>query len=288
MGNVAAFLWARREAKPVVVVQHTHIEILPYRNPILRLVIKAANGLVGRYILRNASQVVFISKTTEKYWKSKIQFRQPPEIIFNGVDTTIYHPASLEERERIRTELRWPAERPVLLFVGRFIEKKGLEIVRRLAIAHPKAIFVLAGWGPINPQSWELPNVQVESNRSGASLASLYQAADLLLLPSLGEGFPLVIQEAMACGLAVMCTDQTATADPSLNHLVVTAPVLDGDPGGTTTQWSSKLTEAIDNLDALRANAGTRTEYAHRHWAWSQAAKLYGDLMVTLVDRQRL
>ena len=74
--------------------------------------------------------------------------------------------------------------------------------------------FWMAGFGPIDPDKWLLPNVHVLKNRKGQSLAELYQAADLLLIPSYGEGFPLVIQEAMACGLPVITTENCGAPVP--------------------------------------------------------------------------
>ena len=42
------------------------------------------------------------------------------------------------------------------------------------------------------------------------ALAALYRSADVLLFPSRSEGFGLVAAEAMACGLPVICVDDTA------------------------------------------------------------------------------
>jgi starch synthase len=101
-----------------------------------------------------------------------------------------------------------------LLFVGRFVEKKGLAALRDLAAANPGWNLSLVGSGPIDPNAWGLDNVQVLGRKDRAALAELYRAADALVLPSVGEGFPLVVQEAMASGLPVFCGLDSAAADP--------------------------------------------------------------------------
>src|SRR6202008_680383 len=72
--------------------------------------------------------------------------------------------------------------------------------------------FGFAGSGPLDPSVWGLPNVRVYSALSGSTLVPLYRASDVLLLPSVGEGFPLVVQEALACGLRIICGTETARA----------------------------------------------------------------------------
>ena len=100
------------------------------------------------------------------------------------------------------------------MFVGRFVEKKGLAALRELAINRPDCEFVLVGDGPINPASWGLQNVTLLGRRTRQELARLYRACDGLVLPSIGEGYPLVVQEALASGLSVYCGLDSAAADP--------------------------------------------------------------------------
>src|SRR4029077_19092998 len=103
---------------------------------------------------------------------------------------------------------------PLFLFLGRFVEKKGLPVLRELAQRLPQVRLLLAGWGPIDPAAWGLPNVTVVRSPSTGELSALYQAADLLLLPSVGEGFPRSVQEAMACGTPALVGSETAAGCP--------------------------------------------------------------------------
>jgi len=124
--NILAMLAARWHGKPVVIVQH--IAIVPYSNPVWRGLMRAANALITRPMLAAAAQVVFISETTARHFAT-VGFRAPPKMICNGVDTHIFHPpATGFDQAGVRTSLGLPANRPVALFVGRFVEKKGPRI----------------------------------------------------------------------------------------------------------------------------------------------------------------
>src|SRR4029453_13710967 len=112
----------------------------------------------------------------------------------------------------LRAKLELAESQIVFIFVGRFVEKKGIQIVRHLAVRFPDITWLLVGWGPEDPARWHLKNVRVVGKRTSPDIAELYQAADLLVLPSVGEGFPLVVQESMSCGTPVAISTETAAA----------------------------------------------------------------------------
>ncbi len=171
-----------------------------------------ANRLVARPILSGAEQVVFISQFVRDYF-ARLRFRRAPVLIFNGVDTAIFRPAADGERMAARERFGFAPDQRVALFVGRFVEKKGVALLGKTAALRPDLTFAFAGWGLIDPAAWGLTNVRVFSDLAGAGLAELYRAADVFVLPSQGEGFPLVVQEALACGLPVVCGEESTDAD---------------------------------------------------------------------------
>ena len=72
--------------------------------------------------------------------------------------------------------------------MGRFVEKKGLRILKLLAQQRPGVHFALLGQGPIDPCEWGLMNVHVLGQQPQRLIADLYRASDMLLLPSVGTG----------------------------------------------------------------------------------------------------
>lgn len=279
--NVVAMLAARWHRKPVVLVQH--IAAVPYANPVLRVLMTMANALIARPMLGAADQVVFISQTVQRQF-AHVRFKAPPQVIFNGVDTDLFRPASAAfDRASVRTAHGLPATGAVVLFVGRFVEKKGLHIIERLARAQPEQTFALAGWGPIDPRSWNLTNVHVFSGLQGPSLLPLYQASDALLLPSVGEGLPLVMQEALACGLPVVCGSETVAADPSLQDLVEGVGIDAADPETTAAAFGRALERMLAGSVESRGEAA-RARHAHAAatYSWADAARSYGSLLQRL------
>jgi glycosyltransferase involved in cell wall biosynthesis len=240
-----------------------------------------ADRLLTRSMLRLASRVAFISATSAEHF-ADVPTRQKPILIFNGLDTAAFRPSSSEdERKHERAQCGWPNNRPVILFVGRFLEKKGLLRLRQMAARRPDLHWAFAGWGPCDPEGWNLLNVTVHRNLSGAELAPLYRAADLFVLPSKSEGFPLVVQEALACGLRPVCCDDAAQADPAAaNH--VTGISNSGGEAAVVARYLA----AIDALAAVRDTAGDRSaraEFARQRYSWDAAAQRYQSVLRSLV-----
>ncbi len=120
---------------------------------------------------------------------------------------------------KLRFEL--DAQRTTFLFSGKFVDKKRpgdiIEAVRRLPKAARARVQVLmVGDGPLRDrlqqQAQGLP-VHFAGFLNQSEITAAYAAADALLLPSdSGETWGLVVNEAMACGLPALVSDQVGCA----------------------------------------------------------------------------
>jgi len=127
------------------------------------------------------------------------------EIVINGV------PPPIIARRKIDK-----AERQQILFLGNLSERKGVsDLLNAIAIAklNPDDVSVnLAGGGDIEKYKILAATLGLNSlvcfkGWADQQIASaLIAHADILILPSYDEGLPLVILEAMANGVAVICT----------------------------------------------------------------------------------
>lgn len=274
--SVVAALSAYSAGKPYIVVQH--IGMVPYNNALLHSLMSVANKLITRTVLKYADQIVFIREVTQRYF-ADLECKRLPQLIFNGLDTNVFNPPGSDiEAIEARHHFDLPPSGPIALFVGRFVEKKGLATLRSLSREHPGIVFALAGWGAIDPCKWNLANVRVFTSLSGATLASLYRASSILVLPSAGEGFPLVIQEALACGLPVLCGLETASADSSACSFVTGAPVDPRDPERTAQLFSQEMARLLAKPNTT-AERMKRFEFARSSYSWATAAEQYTNLL---------
>ena len=277
MTSIIGYLAARRERKPLVVVQH--VAFVPLRSAPLRALMHLANRCIAAPLLRGADQVIFISELTRQYF-ARLRWRRARRCS----SSTAWTPAPSGRRwtarlcSEERRSLGLPPQGAIVLFVGRFVQKKGLHALEYAARARKDVLFVFAGHGPLDPAAWGLPNVRVCKGLFGARLAALYRASDVLVLPSAGEGFPLVVQEALACGLGVVCGSDTAAADEQAARFLRPIQVELRNPEATAGRLLAELTPLLGG-SASTAERRERAAFAQARYSWSASGASYAQLL---------
>jgi glycosyltransferase involved in cell wall biosynthesis len=259
--SILAAFAARWHRKRLILIQH--VAEIAFDSAWMRGLVHLLNRFVAFRLIASADQVFFVSYSTARYF-GRARTRAKPQIVFNGVDTRIFRPALPGEAMTMRIRFGLPTDRKVALFVGRFIDRKGLRAIERLARDRPDIQIVMAGGGAIDPRAWGLPNVMVLGELEGERLADLYRAADVLLLPSPREAFGLVVREAMACGVPAICSTQCAAADPDGAGHVMAIDIDRLAPEAT----ARSLGEIIDAWAVTSAQRAAMSDYAARTYDW--------------------
>ena len=139
--------------------------------------------------------------------------RRKFRVIRNGIDPESLLPHPFPPPSEIRKSYG-AVERPVLLFVGRLVPEKGLELLME-AVAALKSEFtpllLVVGEGPYESRFREKAvelDLEDDVFFAGAcgDVGPFYLASDLFVLPSYYEAFGLVVLEAMSCGVPVVAS----------------------------------------------------------------------------------
>ncbi|MBC8007184.1 MAG: glycosyltransferase family 4 protein [Prolixibacteraceae bacterium] len=278
LGNLILVVCGKIRRKPVLVTQH--IGFIPYKSRLLRGLLTILNHTLGKLILSTADYTVFVSEPVRRYFMAFTGFKRPPRLINNGLDTTLFRVADGETRNRVRATLGVKTDQLVFLFVGRFVEKKGLGILELLIRSTPQCLWLMVGQGPMEPERWGAVNVKVFRGMQQSALVSIYQSSDLLVLPSKGEGFPLVVQEAMACGTPVMVGEETAEALVTLGGPAMSA---DAESSDAAKAWQKALATILTKPASLAEMRTVVAAFAHGTWSWEKCAEDYLHVIEGLV-----
>ncbi len=271
IGSVCAWLFARALGRRVIVTQR--IGAIPFESRILRWLHEAGNRSVGSSLLADADQTVFYSHEVQDYFTRFARFRRPPVFIENGVHSAC-RPLEPDERRSLRRKLGLPEGRKIILFVGRFVERKGMKLMRELCRTFAEHTWVFIGWGVDDPKGWGLPpeSALCVGSLPQTEVFPYYQAADLLVLPSVGEGFPLVVQESMACGTPALISTETAAALPGIEKVLFVS-------ARTPDALSTMIRRLAGNPSELEAQRPIVAAFAQRQWQWERCADAYWKIL---------
>ena len=169
-----------------------------------------------------------------------------------------------------------------IIYVGRFAWEKDPEIlIRSMAFVtkkHPNWVLEMAGTGPLlNPMKELVKTLNLESNivflGMVSHVATLYKSADVLVLPSVVEGFPNTLIEAMSFGLPCICFTDIPYED-------IITPKVDGCvvSNRSAELLANAMMELIED-ENLRVSMGKNAEGAVQRFAKDKIAQKLLDFM---------
>jgi glycosyltransferase involved in cell wall biosynthesis/peptidoglycan/xylan/chitin deacetylase (PgdA/CDA1 family) len=201
---------------------------------------------------------------------------QKVHVVCRGVDDAIFYPG---DRAEARRKLGIPSDKPVLLWVGRMVPVKGLDVLLaacgRLQEQGAEFQLYLIGDGPVRAALAAQRQVlglddavtflgPLEHNR----LVDWYRAANVTVLPSRSEGIPNVLRESLACGT------------PFVASRVGGIPEI-------ANQHNSRLVEPDDSDELAAAiremfNADPARSFPTGSPSWAQSASALLDVIASL------
>jgi len=193
--------------KPLVVTAHGgDVYDLPFRD-------RWYNSL-ARYVLTEADQVITVCKFNAEKLLSLGVSSNKLHVIPNGYDERLFKPFSIA---KAREKLGLPQNKKILLSVGNLVDAKGhIYLIGAMSLVLRKrkdVLLVIVGSGSLKEllqsmvKKYGLEDyVMLAGGKRHEEIPIWMNASDIFILPSLQEGFPTVIPEAMACGKPIVAT----------------------------------------------------------------------------------
>jgi L-malate glycosyltransferase len=202
-GFVATAAAVQRNIPVLVAARGNDIDLdffLPQKHPLLR------------WTMEHASAITTVSSKMSVQIQS--WFHRNTQFISNSVDTQLFYPDP-QETERFQ-KIHANVRKPVLGIFGEFKPKRGLDLLSRIAdeINHWQPLII----GSIRPNIiHQIPPhaIIIDYIKEIPLLRGAYGACDVVIQPSIHDGMPNVVLEALACGTNVLTSSAGGLPDIS-------------------------------------------------------------------------
>lgn len=229
--------WLKKNNRPTVVTCHDLINLVNPENVDNQARIPAISMSVWKYAVRGlkqADRIVAVSTHTAKDIVQQLHINKEQIAIVPDAVESLFHPLGADKVALIRSQYHISTETMCLLHVGSNHPRKNVFTILKLLAALKIRGLCIHLWKVgadftaeqktfIQTQALE-SSVTYLGKPDKQTLVEIYNAANVLLLPSHYEGFGMTVIEAMACGTPVIAANVTSLPEVVGEAGVLTAP----------------------------------------------------------------
>ena len=172
--------------------------------------------LFTRLSLQKADILTAVSHFTADLVKKDMGLNRDIRVIYNGIDESLFIPEKSKKNKSVIT----------VLFSGNTSTRKGFDFLPKLLPYLNSNIRILYTTGLRNKRPLKVSEQIVDiGSIPHIEMPVVYQQADILISPSIREGFGLSVAEAMSCGLPVVAFNTSSLPE-----------LIDNESGGYLTE----------------------------------------------------
>jgi len=238
-------------------------------------------ALIDKLIISKSNFVM----TTSSFMKREIceKYKIMPSkisVIHNGIDNSIFE-ANAINKDLLKDELSIPRKSKIVLYVGRFVQRKGaLNLVKAapaIVKKEPNVLFVLIGGGFTEGAEYEKTirslvdtsglqdNVLLLPWMSHEKVLKYYKVADIFVHPATYEPFGNIIVEAMAAGLPVIASKSGGPEEIIKDSGII---LENNEPALISKSVSDLIAD-----DELRKNLSLLSRERAKDFSWDSTAR---------------
>lgn len=248
--------------------------------------------IIGRRIFKAADRIISLSSSDLNYISSLGIDLKKISILPNAIDMEELFKidsGSFEANNPKNSFLQRLNGKRIIMFVGPVIQRKGVQyliksIPKVLIKTGDDSVFILVGGGEFLNQARQLATeMQINEHiiftgrLTEEELIETYRCADLFVLPSLSEGVPTTILEAMYFGLPVVATDIPGVKD----HFKDVALLV---PPKNEDRLAEAIIKLLDDEELTKRLSKAGVELIKGKYTWDVVAKEYERIYIEMQE----
>ena len=283
--NIVAHYYAKKHKIPYVLQAHGALPRIMAKHRLKQVYDK----LWGYRLLKDATRVIAITKIEAEQYKSMGVSEDKIEIVPNGIYLSEFE--NLPERGEFRRKWGINDSQKIILYLARIHKIKGPDLLAKAFAGLSKEIddAKLVITGPDDGYLSSLKKLIADLEISdkvlftgplyGREKLKAYLDADVYVLPSAYETFPITVLEACACGIPIVVTDRCGIAD-----------VIDGQAGLVVPYEKEQLQHTLRHMledDKMRERFSKKGKLLVREkFDWEKIAEQVERVYSTVVEER--
>lgn len=273
--NICAII-RKMGSSPLIITNHGIMSVSA-PNWFNRIYIK----IIGKWTLNAADAVLCYTKEEKKKLINSLHIDEKKIFIIpNGVNLDIFYPDPVEKVNRD----------PTLLWIGRLVKGKGVHfliqatslIIRKI----PNIRLIIVGEGPEKGKIKKIikylnlkDSVSIVDYIDYQNLPAIYRKTDIFILPSMNEGVPKTVLEAMACGKPIVISEFS-----HLRELICDSGLMF--PKGDIYALADAIVKLIKN-ETLRKELGKNARNKIiQNYSWDNTVQKTTEIMKQLIEEK--